>query len=155
MASHSTVTKTTVVPINIEAVWQLITTTNKFHGLGLPGSWDTQFDRDIAKPGTQIKASGLMGDTMNVVICEWSPPHLFSFGNSVADWTFMYRLKKLDNSSTEIAYSRAFRKLSWIERVFTPKHKKDNDELTSRTLSEISHACHNLAKGEEDGVWTE
>ncbi|WP_339608507.1 hypothetical protein [uncultured Roseivirga sp.] len=155
MSKAPLISKSTIVSVNIEKVWELITTTSKFHALGFPGSYPSQFDRTNANQGMEIQSGSLNGTPKNSYIVEWAMPYLFSFGPSPDDWSYKYRLNKLDEKTTEIEFSRRFRGMSRLEKIFSSKEENDLEALVDRTTSQISQACQNLSKGLPDGLWTE
>lgn len=155
MSRERVISKSTVVPVSIDRVWELVTTTNKFHGFGLPGSWDEQFDREEAGPGTPIKAASLTGVAKEAFIVEWAHPYLFSLGPSVDKWYYQFRLMKLDWRSTEVNFSRVFNKKTSLGGLFWSNNPADLDTLVDNTIRAIALACSNMSRGRPDGVWEE
>ena len=156
MSKEQVISKSTVVPVSTDRVWELITTTTKFHGLGLPGSWDEQFDRAEAGPGTPVKAASLTGGgPKEAWIVEWAPPHLFSLGPTVDKWYYQFRLLELDGRSTQVNFSRVFNKKTSLGGLFWSNDRADLDTLVDKTIRTIAQACSNMARGKPDGIWTE
>lgn len=152
------ITKECIVPVNIETIWNLITSPPKFHGLGFPGSYSEKLDRKSAKKGTEIKSSSLSpfsSGKKSTYIVDWNDPYLFSFGSNATEWTYKFRLNQLEEHKTKVVFTRSFRKKSFLERIFNNDGIYTDEYFVSNTISIIKKACLKLSKGKTDGIFTE
>lgn len=152
MARSVTLEAKCFLPVNIENAWRLITDTSVFHSLRLPGTY-SNFDHKSAKRGTEFKCQSLFGgENMNRVIVDWEAPYEFSFGSNVEDWTYKWRLNRLEAEKCEAVFWRKFKAKSSIIQVFSKPKYSEEQSLTDDTIRALRTACENLANGKEDGL---